>query len=92
MTYFTLFKYLKNTYIESNFTILGIETLMLRFPSGISNYATTYQHDYSGKQGENREVVFYHPSSRSNVPEYYYKPPIGMARPLTPTCSRPSGH
>ena len=65
---------------------------MLRFPSGISNYATTYQHDYSGKQGENREVVFYHPSSRSNVPEYYYKPPIGMARPLTPTCSRHSGH
>ena len=63
-----------------------------QFPSGLSNYCTTYQHDYLGKQGENREVVFYYTSSRSSTPDWSFKPPIGFGRPVTPVCGRPSGH
>ena len=54
---------------------------------GITNYASTYQHDYTGKCGESRNVMFYYRSSYSA-----YKPPIGMGRPLTPSCGRPSGY
>ena len=71
---------------------LCLDDLQSRFPSGISNYATTYQHDFTGKQGENRDFVFFYRSSESSAPDFALKPPIGMGRSLTPTCGRPSGH
>ena len=57
---------------------------------GISNYSTTYQHDYTGKHGENRDYVFYYRSSGASTPDFAVKPPIG--RPLTTGCGRPSGY
>ena len=69
-----------------------LEYLMHLSPNGISNYATTYQHDFTGKQGENRNMMFYYKSSRSMSPDFVYKPPSGSGRPLTPSCGRPSGH
>ena len=79
--------------VESTFkSNLVLDNMHRQFPSGLSNYCTTYQHDFLGKQGENREVVFYYTSSRSNTPDWSFKPPIGFGRPVTPVCGRPSGH
>ena len=59
-------------------------------PIGISQYTTTYQHDFTGKRGECRDYLFYYSSSRSFSPDFSVKPPIG--RPVTPSCGRPSGY
>ena len=50
------------------------DDLKEKFPTGIHTYETTYQHDYFGKLGENREATFQYPSQRSLSPDYSYKP------------------
>jgi len=83
---------MKNVIRHNYQSALIIEYLKHLSPSGITNYATTYQHDYTGKCGESRNVMFYYRSSYSASPDFTYKPPIGMGRPLTPSCGRPSGY
>ena len=56
------------------FIIPLIDELKEKFPTGIHTYETTYQHDYFGKLGENREATFQYPSQRSLSPDYSYKP------------------
>ena len=68
-----------------------LEAMKHMSPMGtINSYSSTYQHDYTGKRGENRNYTFYYQSSYSLSPNIASKPPFG--RPITPGCGRPSGY
>jgi hypothetical protein len=46
-----------------------IDGLKKQHPTGLTNYQTTYKHDFAGKLGENRDASFVYSSNRSLSPE-----------------------